>query len=63
MYYHLQKLKNTIPSYLKDSKELIGMMKELGQLPSNAKLFTADAVSMYTNIDTEHGIETIKKWF
>lgn len=60
--YHLQKLKHLIPTYIKDSKELLSRLKQLGILPPNAKLFTADANSMYTNIDTEHAIEVITKW-
>jgi hypothetical protein len=29
----------------------------------NAVIYSADAVSMYTNIDIDHGIETLDKWF
>ena len=37
-------------------------LHELGALPSNARIFTADANSMYTNIDTDHAIEVITAW-
>lgn len=60
--YHLQKLKPLIKTYIKDSKELLTKLHELGALPSNARIFTADANSMYTNIDTDHAIEVITAW-
>ena len=33
-----------------------------GRLPSNARLVTADVISMYTNIDTEHGLEILRSF-
>jgi len=51
-----------VPSYLKNSDELIKKLKELGRCPINARLFTADAQSMYTNIDTPHAIQVIGQW-
>eukprot|EP00984_Skeletonema_dohrnii_P032020 scaffold25391_cov152-Skeletonema_dohrnii-CCMP3373.AAC.1 len=66
--YHLHRLKlklrlkRFVPSYLKDSGELLKELKELGRLPPTARLFTADANSMYTNIDTEHAIDIIGTW-
>ena len=45
-----------------NSDELIDMMRALGPLPPGAKLFTADATSMYTNIDTDHAIQVIGDW-
>ena len=50
------------PSYLKDSQDLLDRIKNLGALPSHARVFTADAVSMYTNIDTDKAIEAIRIW-
>ena len=35
-------------------------MKNLGKLPKNARLVTADATSMYTNINTDHGVATLR---
>eukprot|EP00956_Cyclotella_meneghiniana_P045878 scaffold388664_cov351-Cyclotella_meneghiniana.AAC.1 len=46
------------PSYFKDSFVLKALLDTL-QLPPNAKLFTADAVSMYTNIKTKEALEAI----
>ena len=57
--YWLQKVAKTVPTYLKDSKILKKDMEKLGKIEKNAIIFTADATSMYTNIDTGHGIDTI----
>jgi len=60
--YWLQKLKPFVPTYLRDSKHILALLATLGPLPPNARLFTADANSMYTNIDTDHAIEVIGVW-
>ena len=60
--YQFQRLKPFIPSYIRDSHELLAKLKALGRLPRGTKVFTADAVSMYTNIDTEHAIQVISAW-
>ena len=49
-------------TYLKDSYQVLDELKALGQLPANARLFTADAHSMYTNIDTKHALTIFKQW-
>jgi hypothetical protein len=51
-----------IKSYLKDSTTLIQSPKHL-HIPDNALVFTADAKSMHTYIDTEIGLEAIKNVF
>ena len=58
----LQQLRSHVHTYLQDSGHLIRLLKELGQLPPGAKLFVADAVGMYTNISTSHGITVINDW-
>jgi hypothetical protein len=50
-------------TYLKDSFAVLHNIKDLGPLPLNVKLFTADAVWMYTNIDTPHAMTTFQQWF
>jgi hypothetical protein len=57
------KMKEFLPlvkSYLKNSSSVITDLKKL-QLPQDALLFSADAVSMYTNIDTITGIHSINR--
>mgnify|MGYP002810823144 FL=1 len=61
--FHLQRVIHLCPAHLKDSAGLIDQLQQLGPLPPNARLITADAVSMYTNIDTDYGLEVMKKWF
>ena len=59
--YWLQKLKHYVPTYVKDSQQVLDEVKHLN-LPPGAKLFTCDANSMYNNIDTDHAIEVITWW-
>ena len=54
--YWLQQLKHLIPTYIKDSQQVLDEIK-LIHIPPNAKLFTCDANSMYNNIKTDHAIE------
>ena len=60
--YWLQQLKPLLTCYIKNSSQLLNNLSNLGTLPPNARLFTADAVSMYTNIDTDNAIEVISNW-
>jgi hypothetical protein len=50
-----------VPTYIKDSEELISTLRTTfpNGIPKGAKLFFADAVSMYSNINTDHGIKCI----
>ena len=50
-----------VPTYIRDSDDLREKLKSLGRLPEGAKLFSVDAVAMYTNINTRHAIESIRK--
>ncbi|XP_041797348.1 uncharacterized protein LOC121609712 [Chelmon rostratus] len=50
------------PSYLKDTYHFIEKIRPL-VLPSNAILFTIDIDSLYTNIDTRMGLQTIRTIF
>lgn len=61
--YELQRVVHLCPCYLRDGWELLEKLKNLGPLPANTMLITADAVSMYSNIYTEHGLEVMKLWF
>ena len=64
--YKLQQLKPHILTYIKDSSDFLRYIKAFqklqknGRLPSNARHFTADAKSMYTYIDTNHGLEVLR---
>jgi hypothetical protein len=55
----LQPLMKTLPSFIASSWELKNSLEKLPSLPSHARLFTCDAVGMYTNIDTDHALAVI----
>ncbi|KAL7530524.1 hypothetical protein ACHAXR_006240, partial [Thalassiosira sp. AJA248-18] len=57
----LQPIVKTQPTYFKNSFALKKELDEL-TLPANASLFTYDAVSMYTNIDTEECISRLEAY-
>lgn len=50
------------PSYLKDTYHFLETIRPM-ILPSHALLFTIDIDSLYTNINTEMGLKTIKNIF
>jgi hypothetical protein len=50
-----------IKSFIKDSATIIRDLKDLN-LPKEARLFTADATVMYTNIDMKLGINSIHEF-
>ena len=57
----LQPLVKAQRTYFKNSFALKSQLALL-QLPPNASVFTYDAVSMYTNIDTDQCISSLKKY-
>ena len=57
----LQHAAKTQHSYFKSSFDLKKILVDL-DLPSNARLFTADAVSMYTNIPTDRALTFIGQY-
>ncbi|KAL2076952.1 hypothetical protein ACEWY4_027451 [Coilia grayii] len=50
------------PSYIKDTYDFLNKIKTI-KIPQTAFLFTIDIESLYTNIDTELGLEAVKLWF
>jgi hypothetical protein len=57
--YKMKELLPYVQSFTKKSISVIQDIKHL-QIPDNALLFSADAVSMYTNIDTQQALNSIQ---
>jgi uncharacterized protein YbcV (DUF1398 family) len=60
--YRMKELLPLIRSHVKNSIEVITDIKAL-TIPENALLFSADAQSMYTNIDTNTGLQAFTDFF
>jgi hypothetical protein len=58
----LQPFARDTNAHVKSSFEIKTLLVNLPPLPSTARLFTADAVSMYTNIDTRHGLQQVSEY-
>jgi hypothetical protein len=55
----LKPIVQLLPSYIASSFDLKKRLGRLTYEPSKISLFTSDAVSMYTNIDTDHALAVI----
>jgi hypothetical protein len=60
--HYMKQIVHHTPTHLRDSQALIDNIKDLGPLPLNTKLFTAEATSMYTNIQPDVCINVIQQW-
>jgi hypothetical protein len=58
----LQSVVHLCPCYLKDSWHFLNDIRDLNNL-KECKLITADVTAMYTNINTDHAIDTLSRWF
>ena len=59
--FWFQQLTLSIPTYLKNSDQLLKDISPL-KFPLHTRLFTTDAHSMYSSIDTDHAIRVITWW-
>jgi hypothetical protein len=57
----LQPIARKQPSYIKNSLDLKTELEALPPLPAHASLFTSDDTAMYTNIDTPHALNAIRR--
>ena len=59
---HIKSLLHFLPTQVRDSQHFIENLMKLGKLPRYARLFTVDAVAMYTNIELDTALDNITKW-
>jgi hypothetical protein len=59
--FKMKELLPLVKSYTKNSFDVLQDLKHL-QIPSNTLLFSADAKSMYTNIDTKVGLQSFQSF-
>ena len=58
----VKKFPHRFPFYLSSSSKLVEKLQTL-QLPPTSQLCTADAISMYTNIETTHALHVLSSFF
>ena len=56
---HLQPIMRTGRSYIRDTGHFLDKLKELGKIPENALLVTADVASLYPSIPHEDGLRAL----
>ena len=58
--YKLKQLLPFVEACTRNSSDLRSKMNNLGKLPRNARLVTADATSTHTGVNAEHGLSTLR---
>ena len=59
--HHLQPIMKSGVSYIKDTNDLLFKLNNLGKIPENACLVTADVVRLYPSIPHDEGLEVLSK--
>ena len=59
--HHLQPIMKSGVSYIKDTNDFLFKLKNLGKIPKNAFLVTADVVGLYPSIPHDEGLEVLRK--
>ena len=59
--HHLQPIMKSGVSYIKDTNDFLFKLKNLGKIPENAFLVTADIVGLYPSIPHDEGLEVLRK--
>ena len=59
--FHIKPLVPEIPSYIKDTKHFLQVLRDLGRLPEGAILVTADVVGLYPHIPHEEGLSAMRE--
>ena len=57
--HQLKPIAMQVKSYIKDTSDLLRKLKELGEVPENAVLVTADVVGLYPSIPHSDGLEAL----
>ena len=60
VYFHLNPLVCTIPSYIKDTTDFLNKLAVFNRLPDNALFVTLDVTSLYANIPHNEGIDACR---
>jgi len=58
----IQQIVHLCPGYLKDSWHFLNDIKKLGRTMKGYKLIISNVNAMYTNINTDNTIGTLRKW-
>ena len=56
----IKPLVSEIPSYIKDTKHFLQVLRDLERLPTGAILVTADVVGLYPHIPHEEGLSAMR---
>jgi hypothetical protein len=59
--FQILKISQNCSSYIKDTTDFLRKLSALGQLPDNSILVTMDVTSLYTVIDHDEGIQSIRE--
>lgn len=59
--YYLKPLAQLVPSYIKDTNDFLLKLENLGKIPTDSLLVTADVSSLYTSIPHRDGILAAKE--